>query len=57
VTSYTYLPGVGVASQTTPDGQTTYYEYDDRGRLSYIYRMDGDVKSIIEQYDYNLVNE
>ncbi|MBQ3246287.1 MAG: hypothetical protein IJB06_06200 [Bacteroidales bacterium] len=57
VTSYTYLPGVGVASQTTPDGQTTYYEYDDRGRLSYIYRMDGDVKSIIEKYDYNLVNE
>ena len=57
VTSYTYLPGVGVASQTTPDGQTTYYEYDDRGHLSYIYRMDGDVKSIIEKYDYNLVNE
>lgn len=57
VTSYTYLPGVGMSSQTTPDGQTTYYEYDDRGRLSYIYRMDGDVKSIIEQYDYNLVNE
>lgn len=57
VTSYTYLPGVGVASQTTPDGQTIYYEYDVKGRLSYIYRMDGDVKSIIEKYDYNLVNE
>ena len=57
VTSYTYVPGFGVSSQTSPDGHTTYYEYDDRGRLSYIYRMDGDMKSIIEKYDYNLVNE
>lgn len=57
VTSYTYRPGFGVASETSPDGQTIHYEYDDRGRLSYIYRMDGDVKSIIEKYDYNLVNE
>ena len=57
VTSYTYLPGAGMSSQTSPDGQTIYYEYDDKGRLSYIYRKDGDVKSIIEKYDYNLVNE
>ena len=57
VTSYTYLPGVGMSSQTSPDGQTIYYEYDVKGRLSYTYRMDGDRKSIIEKYDYNLVNE
>ena len=57
VTSYTYLPGVGMSSQTSPDGQTIYYEYDGKGRLSYTYRMDGDRKSIIEKYDYNLVNE
>ena len=57
VTSYTYVLGIGITSETTPDGRTTYYEYDDRERLSCIYRINGDIKSIIEKYDYNLVNE
>ncbi len=58
VTSYTYAPGVGISSITGPDGFTTYYEYDVRGRLSKTYCYDDDgKKSIIEKYEYHLVNQ
>lgn len=57
VTSYTYIPGIGVSSETGPDGQTLHYSYDEKGRLYYIYRIDDGNISIIEKYDYNLINE
>lgn len=53
VTTYTYKPLVGVASTTDPRGFTTYFNYDSAGRLAESYFMDGNVKSIIRNYQYN----
>ncbi len=50
VTIYTYKPLVGITSQTTPDGRTTYYDYDDFNRLKTIKNQDG---HIIKEYEYN----
>nr|WP_320022270.1 hypothetical protein [uncultured Draconibacterium sp.] len=50
VTTYTYKPLVGVASQTDYNGITTYYEYDSSGRLHLIKNADG---HIMNRYNYN----
>jgi YD repeat-containing protein len=33
LTTYTYVPLVGLTSRTGPEGRTIYYDYDDLGRL------------------------
>lgn len=58
VTTWTYKPLVGVTSQTTPSGMTTYYDYDGVGRLKEVYRYEGNVvsasnKRILNQYNYH----
>ena len=55
VTTYTYLPGVGVASETSPVGQAIYYDYDRAQRLIAVYRLKADAvggKEMIESYEY-----
>lgn len=49
-TNYTYLPLVGVGSITTPDKQSTFYEYDDFGRLTFIRDQD---QNIVKHIDYH----
>jgi len=49
VITYTYKPLFGLTSETDPSGRTTYYEYDNFGRLKLIKDTDG---KIIKQFDY-----
>jgi YD repeat-containing protein len=50
VTTYTYIPLVGVKSITDPKGQTTTYEYDQFNRLKFIKDQD---LNILQRYCYN----
>lgn len=48
--SYTYSPLVGMTSQTSPNGITTTFNYDDYGRLKDVLDHDS---LILNHYDYN----
>lgn len=51
VTTYTYIPLVGVSTITDPKGYTTTYSYDSFGRLEFIKDKDGNILSE-NQYHY-----
>ncbi|MCP4458262.1 MAG: RHS repeat protein [Cytophagales bacterium] len=53
ITTYTYDRGVGMTSQTDPDGTTTYYQYDSFGRLKQVIDKDG---KMVSAYEYNYRN-
>lgn len=50
MTTYTYLPLVGITSITDENNNSTYYEYDSFGRLEYI--KDNN-KQILKNIEYN----
>jgi YD repeat-containing protein len=54
VTTYTYLPLIGMTSQTDPNGITTYYEYDGLGRLKNVKDHKG---NILKQTQYHYQNQ
>jgi|GEM_PF-2371244 len=53
VTTFTYIPLVGMTSQTDPNGVTTYYEYDPLGRLKTT--LDNESK-VTRHYKYHYGN-
>lgn len=54
ITTYTFKPLVGISSQTDPNGQSIYYEYDDLSRLFRTMDSDG---NLLQEYKYNYVNQ
>lgn len=51
ITTYTYAPLIGITSQTSPNGVTTYYEYDSFGRLARVKNSKGEITTD-HQYAY-----
>jgi len=49
VFTYTYIPQLGVSSETDAAGRTTYYQYDQLRRLITVKDLDG---NIIRQFEY-----
>jgi YD repeat-containing protein len=54
INTYSYKPLVGMISQTDPNGRTTYYKYDNFGRLKEVKDSDGNV---LKSYNYNYAEE
>lgn len=62
LTTYKYLPGVGMTEQKTPSGFTTYYDYDSMGRLIRIYLREKDDDGMekertLKSFDYHYYEE
>lgn len=54
VSTYTYRPLVGMTSTTDMNGRTTYYNYDEFGRLDHIKDKDG---NIVKKFCYNYLGQ
>jgi len=52
--TYTHDPGVGVTSITDVNNQTTYYEYDEFGRIIEVTDPNG---NLVQEVEYNYVNQ
>ncbi len=53
ITSYTHKPLFGVTSITDNKGQTSYYEYDNFGKLKLLKDAEANV---LKEYKYNFIN-
>lgn len=54
VKTFSYSPLWGMTSETDPAGKTTYYEYDNYGRLSLVRDQDD---NILKKYEYNYAGQ
>lgn len=53
ITTYTHKPLLGISSQTNPSGLTTYYEFDDFGRLKTVLNENN---KVLKSFEYNYGN-
>ncbi|WP_250255445.1 hypothetical protein [Chryseobacterium sp. Marseille-Q3244] len=58
ITTYTYDPGVGITSTTSPSGLRNIFQYDSTGRLKAVKRMEKDAGgsvsyTTLKEYQYN----
>ncbi len=51
MSTYTYVPLLGLTSETDGNNRTTYYEYDEYGRLKLIRDHNGNIRKV-NQYKY-----
>ncbi|ANI89302.1 hypothetical protein A9P82_08360 [Arachidicoccus ginsenosidimutans] len=54
VWTYTYQPGIGITSTTNPQGNNTFYQYDNLGRLITI--LDNDMH-VLKKINYNVLHD
>ena len=54
ITTYTYIPSIGVTTETLPNGEIEYYEYDAFGRLVSVKNNN---KKIVKQFRYKYYNQ
>lgn len=57
ITTFRYDPSVGITQETDPRGVSTYYTYDSKGRLIEVYFYEDGIKKILENYQYNIINQ
>lgn len=57
ITTYKYEPLVGMTEATDPRGVTTYYSYDNFGRLKETYIIENNVKKVIQANEYHYQNQ
>lgn len=50
---YTYIPYVGISSETDARGITTYYKYDALGNIVEIYQYENGQKRVLKAYTYH----
>jgi YD repeat-containing protein len=56
ISTYTYEPFVGMLTATDPRGVTTYYQYDETGKLIRSYIIENGTEKTIQKYDYHYKN-
>ncbi|MDX1955744.1 MAG: DUF5977 domain-containing protein [Chitinophagaceae bacterium] len=54
VTTYTYAIGIGITSETDPNGRTIFYDFDEYNRLSIIRDEN---KNVLKRICYNYANQ
>ncbi|MBQ6879841.1 MAG: RHS repeat protein, partial [Bacteroidales bacterium] len=54
VTTYEYIPGIGMSSRTDPAGMTVTYEYTTAGKLSCVRDHEG---KKVEEHEYSLMSD
>ncbi|WP_029906660.1 hypothetical protein [Prevotella sp. 10(H)] len=56
ITTYTHTPLIGVSTVTSPSGITTYYDYDQYGRLVKTYTTEENKAVAINSFSYQYVD-